>query len=125
LKTDAVVTVNNARAQTYGYATTTSGRLVNDTPDGMNAKGLSCVDVCAELDASKETGTQFCRTKCATDASGRDDGFACRAACQEAYSGACDRAFPATANGENTEKFIECLRKSEMECGKACARWPL
>jgi len=112
--------VDSAMRRAYGeandYATTSSGRLVNDCANGKNVDGLACVDVCVE---HGET-TQYCQTKCAT----RDDDkkFACRAACQDAFAGACDRAFPPTSE-ENRVKFEGCLENMAAECARSCKRW--
>ncbi len=90
--------------------------MVNDCANGKNVDGLACVDVCVE---HGET-TQYCQTKCAT----RDDDkkFACRAACQDAFAGACDRAFPPTSE-ENRVKFEGCLENMAAECARSCKRW--
>jgi hypothetical protein len=100
------------RIQKYGFATTTNGRVVDDCVNGRNPKGLKCVDVCAEFGDE-----QFCQTKCAKDDDAR--AFACRSACQDAFTGACDRAFPPT-NAENRQKFITCLSHMPAECKASC-----
>jgi hypothetical protein len=114
---DGLETDTTYAAQANDYATTSSGRLVNDCANGKNVDGLACVDVCVE---HGET-TQYCQTKCAPRGDA-DKKFACRAACQDAFAGACDRAFPPTSD-KNRKKFEGCLEDMAAECARSCERW--
>ena len=90
---------------------------MNDCANGKNVDGLACVDVCAEFGED----SQFCRTKCAPRGD-VDKKYACRAACQDAIAGACDRAFPPTSE-DNRKRFEGCLEHTTEECASACDRW--
>ena len=117
LSTSAKTDRRTRRAQANDYATMSSGRLVNDCANGKNVDGLACVDVCAEFGED----SQFCRTKCAPRGDA-DKKYACRAACQDAIAGACDRAFPPTSE-DNRKRFEGCLEHTAEECASACDRW--
>ena len=99
-------------AQKRGLPLPDSGRIFADG-DAAGAGGRTCVDVCAEF-----AGIQDCQTRCVRDA--KDKKFACRDACQLAFSTACDRAFPPSVEG-GSANYAVCLQYLDTACEDACA----
>ena len=96
------------------------------------------MDVCAEF-----AGQQDCQTRCVRAVA--DKRFACREACQVAFSTACDRAFPPSVEGgalcgrrggaaaarpgsdphavspAGSDNYQTCLRYLDASCSDSCA----
>mmetsp|Transcript_61341 Transcript_61341/g.194221 ORF Transcript_61341/g.194221 Transcript_61341/m.194221 type:complete len:188 (-) Transcript_61341:50-613(-) len=88
-----------------------------EVEEALDKQGVkkTCIDVCSEFN-----GVQDCQTRCV-----RSEGekiHACREACQVAFSAACDRAYPPTADG-GALNYKTCLQYLSRSCYETCAQY--